>query len=124
MIRFENVTKEAFPLVYEKMKAAFPCEERRDYIYKINGGMVTVTGSVKPVEAYTSSATKVTFASGLPTAVRPETALSFVCQGSGMNRWTCGIEPDGTLTVSRYGITDFATVPTTAWLVFTITYAV
>lgn len=32
MIRFENVTKEAFPLVYEKMKAAFPCEERRDYI--------------------------------------------------------------------------------------------
>lgn len=92
--------------------------------YKINGGLVTVTGSVKPVEAYTSSATKVVFASGLPTAIRPEIALSFVCQGSGMNRWTCGIEPDGTLTVSRYGITDFATVPTTAWLVFTITYAV
>ena len=92
--------------------------------YKINGGLVTVTGSVKPVEAYTSSATKVTFASGLPTAIRPEVALSFVCQGSGMNRWTCGVEPDGTLTVSRYGITDFATVPTTAWLVFTITYAV
>ncbi len=32
MIRFENVTEEAFPSVYEKMKAAFPLEERRDYI--------------------------------------------------------------------------------------------
>ena len=92
--------------------------------YKINGGLVTVTGSVKPVTAYTSSATKVVFASGLPTAIRPEVAQSFVCQGSGMNRWTCGIEPDGTLTISRYGVTENASVPTTAWLVFTCTYAV
>lgn len=32
MLRFVNVTEEAFPTVYEKMKAAFPYEERRDYI--------------------------------------------------------------------------------------------
>ncbi len=32
MIRFENVTEKTFPQVFEKMKAAFPYEERRDYI--------------------------------------------------------------------------------------------
>ena len=32
MIRFENVTEKTFPQVYEKMKTAFPYEERRDYI--------------------------------------------------------------------------------------------
>ena len=32
MIRFENVTEKAFPSIYEKMKAAFPLEERRKYI--------------------------------------------------------------------------------------------
>lgn len=92
--------------------------------YKINGGMVTVTGAVKPVEAYTSGTTRVKFASGLPTAVRPATSLSFICPGSGMNRWICGIETDGTLTVSRYGVDEGVTVPTSAWLVFTCTYAV
>ena len=92
--------------------------------YKINGGMVTVTGAVKPVTAYTSGTDRVKFASGLPTAIRPATSLSFLCPGSGMNRWICGVETDGSLTVSRYGVTEGVTVPTTAWLVFTITYAV
>lgn len=32
MIRFENVTEKTFSAVYEKMCAAFPFEERRDYI--------------------------------------------------------------------------------------------
>ena len=32
MIRFENVTEKTFPQVFEKMKAAFPYEERRDYL--------------------------------------------------------------------------------------------
>lgn len=32
MISFENVTEKTFPSVYEKMKAAFPLEERRKYI--------------------------------------------------------------------------------------------
>lgn len=32
MIEFRNVTEETFDSVYEKMKAAFPYEERRDYI--------------------------------------------------------------------------------------------
>ncbi len=32
MISFENVTEKTFPSVYEKMKTAFPLEERRKYI--------------------------------------------------------------------------------------------
>lgn len=31
MIKFKNVTEKTFDSVYEKMKAAFPYEERRDY---------------------------------------------------------------------------------------------
>ena len=92
--------------------------------YRVNGNLVTVMGAVSPKTAYTSSATKVTAASGIPEGLRPDTPLAFVCQGSGMNRWTCGIETNGTVTVSRYGITENASVPTTAWLIFNCTYSI
>lgn len=92
--------------------------------YRVNGNLVTVMGAVSPKTAYTSSADKVTFASGIPDALRPTTPLAFICQGSGMNRWCCGIETNGTVTVSRYGITEFANVPTSAWLIFNCTYSI
>lgn len=92
--------------------------------YKVSGSVVTVMGAVSPKAAFTSSATKVTMASGIPEGLRPDTPLSFVCQGSGLNRWTCGIETNGTVTVSRYGITDNVSVPTTAWLIFNCTYSI
>ena len=92
--------------------------------YRVSGNIVTVRGSVSPKTAYTSSATKVTIASGIPAEYRPENALSFVCQGSGLNRWTLGVETNGTITISRYGITDNVSVPTTAWLVFHCTYSI
>lgn len=92
--------------------------------YRVNGSLVTVMGAVSPKTAYTSSTTKVTLASGIPAALRPDTPLSFVCQGSGMNRWVCGIETNGTVTVSRYGITEGVSVPTTAWLIFNCTYSI
>jgi hypothetical protein len=92
--------------------------------YRINGNLVTVKGCVSPKEAYTSSATKVTIASGIISEVRPDAALSFICQGSGMNRWTLGIETNGTITISRYGVAENISVPTTAWLVFHCTYSI
>ena len=92
--------------------------------YRVNGNIVTVKGVVSPKVAYTSSATKVTIAGTLPEILRPDYALSFVCQGSGLNRWTCGIETNGTITASRYGITDNVSVPTTAWLIFNCTYSI
>ena len=92
--------------------------------YRVNGNLVTVMGALSPKTAFTSSATKVAMASGIPEGLRPDTPLTFICQGSGMNRWACGIETNGTITTSRYGIADFASVPTTAWLIFNCTYSI
>ena len=92
--------------------------------YRVNGNLVTVMGAMSPKTAYTASADKVTMASGIPEALRPSTPLAFICQGSGMNRWCCGIETNGTVTVSRYGITEYSSVPTSAWLIFNCTYSI
>lgn len=92
--------------------------------YRVNGNIVTVKGVVSPNTAYTSSTTKVLIASGIPEYLRPDFALAFICQGSGLNRWTCNIETNGTITVSRYGITENASVTNTAWLIFNCTYSI
>lgn len=92
--------------------------------YRTNGNVVTITGAVSPKTAYTSSTEKVTMASGIPEFLRPSTPLAFVCQGSGLNKWVCGVETNGTLTVSRYGITANASVATSAWLIFNVSYSI
>ena len=92
--------------------------------YRVSGNLVTVKGCVSPITAYTSGTTKVPIASGIPSEYRPDAALSFVCQGSGMNRWVLGVETNGTITISRYGITEGVSVPTNAWLVFHCTYSI
>ncbi|EOZ2853468.1 DUF859 family phage minor structural protein [Listeria monocytogenes] len=92
--------------------------------YRVNGHMVTITGAVKPTVAFMGNTTKVTFATGINVLYRPLQALTFVCQGSGINRWTLGVETDGSLTISRYGTTEFISVPVGAWLVFTVTYSI
>ena len=92
--------------------------------YKAYGNIVTVRGVVSPKSEFTSSASLITMASGLPEALRPKIQLSFVCQGSGFNRWQCIIGTDGTISMSRYGITAAADVPTSAWLTFCCTYIV
>ena len=92
--------------------------------YRVNGNVITVMGAVSPKEAFTSDSTKVVIVSGIPEYFRPTTPLAFVCQGSGMNRWSCGIETNGNITISRYGITGNTSVPATAWLIFNCTYSV
>jgi len=92
--------------------------------YRVSGNVVTIKGCVSPKTAYTSNTTKVPIASGIPAYLRPDVALTFVCQGSGMNRWACGIETNGTVTISRYGITEGISIPTTAWLSFVCTYSI
>lgn len=92
--------------------------------YKATANVVTVFGIVSPKTAYLSSSSTVTIASGIPANLRPSINQNFVCQGSGMNRWTCTVRTDGTIAAARYGITEFATVPTDAWMVFTCTYQI
>ena len=92
--------------------------------YKVSGNVVTVIGAVSPLVGFTSSATPVTFASGIPAQYRPQIGQIFVCQGSGMNRWECQVRTSGELTVARYGITEATTVSNTAWLPFSCTYQI
>lgn len=93
-------------------------------MYRVSGNTVTVKGVVSPKTAFTSSATKVTIASGIPEAYRPPSIVSAICQGSGMNRWNFTVETNGTITISRYGVTENASVPTSAWLIFCVTYSI
>lgn len=92
--------------------------------YKVTGNVVTIKGSVSPVTAYTSSTTKVPIASGIPAKYRPSIPQTFVCQGSGMNRWALTVETDGSISEARYGTTTATTVPVDAWLTFTVTYQI
>lgn len=93
-------------------------------VYQRCGSLVTVKGCVSPLVGYESSNTKVIMVSGIPEEIRPAHTQTFICQGSGMNRWSCSIEPDGTVRIARYGITAADVVPNTAWLVFNVTYAI
>lgn len=91
--------------------------------YKVNGNVVTVSGTVKPTVAFSPATTGVKFASGIASTFCPARQCNYVCQGSGMNRWMLSINTDGTLAVSRYGTTDYIEVPVGAWLVFNVSYS-
>lgn len=105
-------------LVYNNVATNQPC-------YKVSGNTVTVKGAVSPAEEYTSSLEKVVFARGIPAEYCPVNgAESFICQGSSMNRWQLTVETDGSLTVSRYGVTEPTTVLVNTWLIFSCTYQI
>lgn len=93
-------------------------------VCKITGSVVTVCGVVSNVAEMTSTSSGVVFASGIPEAYRPIMDQHFVCQGSGMNRWQCSVKTDGTLMVSRYGITEQGTMGANTWLPFSCTYQI
>lgn len=92
--------------------------------YKAIGEMVFVRGVVSPATAFTSSGSLVTIATGIPTNLRPPYNMSFVCQGSGINRWLCSITTGGAVAISRYGTTENTNVPNNAWLTFAVSYMV
>lgn len=91
-------------------------------VYKVTGNVVTVCGVVANVAQMASTSSGVVFASGIPEAYRPHMDHHVVCQGSGMNKWVCSVKTDGTLVLSRYGITEQGTIPANSWLPFTVTY--
>lgn len=83
--------------------------------YRIKGSCVEVRGAISPTTAISSTNDHVTFAT-LP--VKPSDDIYELCQGSGKNTWLLSIQSTGEMTVSRYGTTTNAQIPTTAWLVF------
>ena len=85
------------------------------------GNIVEIRGCITPTKeiAANQSTTILT----IPVGFRPtECNAVVVCQGSGMNRWTCIAEIGGILKIERYGITTNGTIPAGAWMPFTITY--
>jgi hypothetical protein len=89
------------------------------------GNVVCVRGIITPKQAFTSDASSLTFASGIPEAWRPAIAQQCVCQGSSMNKWLLSVSTSGTLAISRYGTTTVGTsCPAGAWLPFSFTYII
>lgn len=91
--------------------------------YKVCGSVVTVTGCLTPTAAFTSANTNKSICSStIPAQFRPQYAQYAICQGSMLNRWLMRVGADGTITMSRYGITENVQVNPGDWLPFTITY--
>lgn len=92
-------------------------------VYKVWGNIVTVTGVLSPTSSCATDS-QVTIASGIEQDYCPQVDQVFICQGSNLNRWACTIRPNGTITLSRYGTTDYGNAPAGAWLPFTCTYQI
>lgn len=120
----DSLDNEWIALGLDEAFVAYEETEENHPMYKVTRNVVEVKGCVCPVEELTSSTEKVVFASGIPEEFCPSTVRSFICQGSGMNRWMLTVETDGTLTISRYGVTECVAVPTTEVLSFNGTYMI
>lgn len=92
--------------------------------YRVNGNLVTIMGAVKPTAIVTSNTTDVSMLSGIPSQYRPTFSQTFICQGSGINRWVLTVKSDGVVYVGRYGTNEYVDIPVGAWLTFSITYSI
>lgn len=91
--------------------------------YRVRLGTIELRGAISPLTAFSSNATRVTFGN-IPTQLAPSKPIYVVCQGSGKNTWLLTVATNGELQISRYGITSYAQVETTAWLTFQTTYTI
>lgn len=92
-------------------------------VYRCIGRVVEIDGAISPKVAYTSNSSRVRFGS-IPIKYAPKRPIYILCQGSQKNTWLLSILANGELTISRYGLTDYATVDTSAWLTFHAVYTI
>lgn len=92
--------------------------------FKVAGGYINVIGAVTPVAEIESSADTLILATGIPDEYRPPITLNFLCQGSAKNTWLCQITTAGTITFSRYGVSEYISVLPGNWLPFAVSYAI
>lgn len=102
----------------------YGADEPNEPKYRVSGTMVNVKGVLEPTATVTSNTTGVKMASGIAAAFRPRETTTFICQGSGINRWLLTINTSGELFVSRYGTNDYTNIPAGAWLTFNVTYSI
>lgn len=122
MLLDQSTTTEWIPLTVDSAFKVRNDDESVRPVYKVTGNVVTVCGIVANIAEMTSTSSGAVFARGIPEEYRPHMDHHIICQGSGMNRWVCSVKTDGTLVMSRYGITEQGTVPANSWLPFSCTY--
>lgn len=86
------------------------------------GSLVTIVGAVKPKTQV--AAGDILLIGTLPTGFRPSLESTTICQGSGGAIFMLAVYSDGRVTCERYrnGSTN-AAIPTSAWVVFSFTFA-
>lgn len=86
------------------------------------GSLVTINGAVKPTASVASGGTLLI--GTLPSGFRPPRDANTLCQGSGGSQWLLAIYSDGTVYCERYrNGSSNTSIPTSAWLTFTFTFA-
>lgn len=91
--------------------------------YRKIGNIVEIIGAVSPSSEISDSSVPTTVFT-LPSGYSPVRARSVVCQGSGSNKFLLRVGQSGDVQISRYGTTSYASIPTSAWLLFNLTYFV
>ena len=88
------------------------------------GPVITVAGILKANYAFTPTGDESHRLATLPSGYRPSYNHNVVMQGSGSNRWTCSIRPNGNMYIARYtnNTTVNNQVPANAWLNILVTF--
>lgn len=86
-----------------------------------NGRGVMLSGAFKNNASVSSSASTLIMGY-LPVWLRPAERITFISQGSGMNKFMLMLTPNGEIRWSRYGVDSMITVPAGAWLNISCTY--
>lgn len=90
--------------------------------YRKIGKTVEVYGVVKPASEIAAGGTATI--GTLPSGYRPPNQLTFLCQGSGLNKWLLTVGSDGNLGFGRYGASSNVAAGTNVWLPFNATFFV
>ena len=83
--------------------------------YRRVGKVVELRGSVKNSNQLTAN-TDYVMATITDTTCRPDGWITYVQQGSGINRLLITINADGEIIVNRYGTTAYSNIPSGSWL--------
>lgn len=83
--------------------------------YRRVGKIVELRGSVKNSNQLTAN-TDYVMATISDTTCRPDGWITYVQQGSGMNRLLITINNNGEIIVNRYGTTSYSAIPSGSWL--------
>jgi hypothetical protein len=83
--------------------------------YRRIGKIVELRGSVRNTNKLTAN-TDYVMATITDTTCRPDGWVTYVQQGSGMNKLLITIRSDGQIVVNRYGTTAYSDIPSGTWI--------